>query len=244
LVLLVIPTALFMLLQLWLARAFVGLRTEIRPSIGFALLSIVFWLVLLWLHPHHRIHLEAAVLWQTLLGLSITLACSFFGIALSRIVREPNVLLPVALVAMPVDYIGAMTNIGFTQNVVRSHPQIVQAVSVPVPTVGGLQPIGFIGPGDALFLAFFLAAVLRLNLNIRGTFWWMYGLLTGTMLTVLLTGINVAALVPMGLAVLIANGRQMRLQRSEVFATTYAVALILLLVVAFYTYSHLHFFRH
>jgi hypothetical protein len=156
--LLVIPTALFMLLQIWLARAFVGLRTETRPSIGFALLSILGWLVLLWLRPHHRIPLEVAVLWQILLGLSITLACSFFGIALSRIVREPNVLLPVALVAMPVDYIGAMTSIGFTQNVVRSHPQIVQAVSVPVPTVGGLQPIGFIGPGDALFLAFFFAA--------------------------------------------------------------------------------------
>jgi hypothetical protein len=83
-----------------------------------------------------------------------------------------------------------------------------------------------------------------MNLNVRGTFWWMYGLLTGTMLIVLLTGINVAALIPMGLAVLIANGRQMRLQRSEAFATAYAVALILILVIGFYTYSHLHFFHH
>ena len=183
-------------------------------------------------------------LWQTALGLGITLACTFCGIALSRIVREPNVLLPVALVAMPVDYIGAMTGIGFTQNVVQSHPEIVRAVSVPVPTVGGLHPLGFIGPGDALFLAFFLAAVLRLDLNTRGTFWWMYGLLTAALLFVLRTGIDVAALVPMGLAVLIANGRLMRLQRSEVYATVYAVTLILALIVAFYLYSHLHFFRH
>jgi hypothetical protein len=243
LTLLVVPTALFMLLQLWLAYALVRLRMGVGASLGAAVLSILVWLLLLWQHPHHRVPREAFSFWQTALGLGITLACTFCGIALSRIVREPNVLLPVALVAMPVDYIGAMTNIGFTQNVVERHPEIVRAVSVPVPTVGGLHPLGFIGPGDALFVAFFLAAVLRLGLNVRGTFWWMYGLLTVTLLFVLLTGVDVAALVPMGLSVLVANGGRMRLQRAEVFATLYAVALILALVVAFYVYSHAHFFR-
>ena len=158
--------------------------------------------------------------------------------------REVNVLLPVALVAMPIDYIGAMTPIGFTQNAVTQHPAMVQAVSIPVPTMGGLHPIGFIGPGDALFLAFFLAVVQRLDLNMRGTFWGMYILLTLTMLIVLTTGANIAALVPMGLAVLVANGPAFRLQRSEVFATLYAAALVLVLVVAFYGYSHTHFFHH
>ena len=57
----------------------------------------------------------------------------------------------------------------------------------------------------------------------RGTFWAMYGLLTLTMLIVLHTNFNIAALVPMGLAVLIANGPAFRLQRSEVFATLYAI---------------------
>ena len=179
-----------------------------------------------------------------LLGFTITSACTFLGIALSRIVREVNVLLPVALVAMPIDYLGAMTPIGFTQNVMTQHPAMVQAVSVPVPTLGGLHPIGFIGPGDALFLAFFLAVVQRLALNMRGTFWGMYVLLTLTMLIVLTTGANIAALVPMGLAVLIANGPSFRLQRSEVFATLYAAVLVLVLVVAFYGYSHTHFFHH
>ncbi len=242
LALLVVPTALFMLLQLWVGYALVRLRTGVGVSLGLAALSLLVWLFLLWRQPHHA-SMGVMALWLSLLGLGITLACTFCGVALSRIVREPNVLLPVALVAMPVDYIGAMTNIGFTQNVVRSHPEIVHAVSVPVPTVGGLHPLGFIGPGDALFVAFFLAAVLRLGLNLSGTFRWMYGLLTVTMLFVLLTGVDVAALVPMGLSVLIANGRLMRLQRSEVFATAYAVLLILGLVVAFYLYSHAHFFH-
>ena len=249
LVLLVIPTALFMLLQLWLARALVGLRPSIAVSLALSVLSVLAWLlVLLFVHLHRGWPLAAnfsvQLLKPLLLGFGITLACTFLGIALSRIVREANVLLPVALVAMPIDYIGAMTPIGFTQNAVHQHPNMVRAVSIPVPTVGGLHPIGFIGPGDALFLAFFFAVVQRLGLNMRGTFAWMYGLLTLTMLLVLTTGINIAALIPMGLAMLIANWSAFRLQRSEVFATLYAIILVLVLAVAFYAYSHTHFFRH
>ena len=247
--LLVVPTSVFMLLQLWLSRALVGLRPGVGLSLAVAGLSVVAWLgVLFFVHPHRgwgpSANITLALLRSLLLGFSITACCTFLGIALSRIVREINVLLPVALVAMPIDYIGAMTPIGFTQNAVAQHPEIVRAVSVPVPTVGGLHPIGFIGPGDTLFLAFFLAVVQRLSLNMRGSFWGMYVLLTLTMLIVLTTGANIAALVPMGLAVLIANGPAFKLQRSEVFATLYAAALVLVLVVAFYGYSHRHFFHH
>ncbi len=243
--LLVVPTAAFMFLQLWLARALVGLRPGVAVSWVAVTVCVAAWL-LLYPHGPHRGHSHgyAVYLVSLLLGASITIGCTFAGILLSRIVREANVLLPVALVAMPIDYLGAMTPIGFTQNAVQQHPEVVRAVSIPVPMVGGLHTIGFIGPGDALFLAFFLGIVQRLNLNMRGTFWGMYGLLTLTMLIVLRTNVNIAALIPMGLAVLIANWRAFRLQRSEVFATLYALIVVLGLAVAFYAYSHTHFFRH
>lgn len=248
-------TAAFMLLQLWLAQSVVNLKPPPALSAVLTLVFVAFWFAVLWyIHPHRGASLRANTpffIWRPiLLGLTITLGCAFFGILLSRIIREPNVLLPVALVAMPIDYIGAMTPVGFTQNVVAQNPRLVQALSVPVPAVGSaghhgiLHPIGFIGPGDALFMAFFFAVVLRLNLNVRGTFWWMYGLLTATMLLVLSpVGFSVAALIPMGLAVLIANGRSFKLKREEVFATIYAAALVLALVTVFYFYSHSHFFR-
>jgi len=170
---------------------------------------------------------------------------SGLGILLSRIVREANVLMPAALIAMPIDYIGAMTPIGFTQNVMTKHPSVVKAVSVPVPHLGGLAIAPLIGPGDVLFMAFFFASVQRLELNERGTFRWICGLLTLAMLFVIAApGLNIAALVPMGLAVLIANRRFFRLQRSEVFAVLYAGALVLTIVVGFYIYGHTHFFRH
>ena len=248
-------TAAFMLLQLWLAQAVVNLKPRPWVSAGLTLLFVALWLMTArYFYPHrhwaHAINVAVFISTPILLGLTITLGCAFFGILLSRIIREANVLLPVALVAIPIDAIGAMTPIGFTQNAVAHNPGLVQALSVPVPAVGGgaqhhgaLHPSGFIGPGDALFMAFFFAVALRLNLNVRGTFWWMYGLLTATMIFVLFREINIAALIPMGLAVLIANFRFFNLKREEVFATAYAAALVLVLVSGFYWYSHSHFFR-
>jgi hypothetical protein len=247
-------TAPFMLLQLWLAHAVVNLKT--RPLVNAALMLLcgaVWVAVLFYVRPHlhwsYGLNETVFIVRPILQGLTITLGCAFFGILLAPIIREPNVLLPVALVAMPIDYLGAMTPIGFTQNALANNPHLVQALSVPVPTAGSgahhhgaLHAIAFIGPGDALFMAFFFAVVLRLKLNTRGTFWGMYGLLTATMLLVLFTGLSVAALIPMGLAVVIANHNYFRLKREEVFATLYAAGLILVLVTGFYFYSHSHFF--
>ncbi len=239
--LVLLSTAVFMFLQIWLAQTVVNLQP--RPVIA-ALLAVLF--TVLWfaaarsVPPHYHRSL--------LMGLTITLGCAFLGILLAPIIREPNVLLPVALVSMPIDFLGAMTSIGFTQNVVTHNPGFVRDVSVPVPSIGGglhggIHPIGFIGPGDALFMAFFFAVVLRLKMNTRGTFWLMFGLLTATMLIVLVQGYNIAALIPMGLAILIANYSYFKLKRDEVFATVYAGAMILVLVTGFYFYSHSHFYR-
>ena len=247
----VLSTAAFMLLQLWLTQSLVNLRPRPLVCVLLTLLFTALFLASLFvIYPHKSwtavVNAPLFILTPLLRGLTITLSCAFFGILLSRIIREPNVLLPVALIAMPIDYLGAMTSIGFTQNVVTQNPRLVKALSVPVPAVGSspqhhgaLHAVGFIGPGDALFMAFFFAVVLRLSMNVRGTFWWMYGLLTLTMLIVLSPlGFNIAALVPMGLAVLLANFRYFNLKREEVFATLYAAILILALVTGFYFYAH------
>lgn len=242
-------TMAFMLLQLWLAQAIVAVKP--RPAVSglAAFIFVLLFALFYWLSAPYDQHPELTPL-PLVFGqsITITLGCTFLGILLSSIIREPNVLLPVALVAMPIDYLGAMTSIGFTHQIVNKHPGIVKHFSVPVPGIGssthhgGLNPIAFIGLGDILFVAFFLAVILRFNMNVRGTFWWMYGLLTLTMLIVLSPfGFNIAALVPMGLAVLIANFRYFKLKREEVFATFYAGLLIIALVTGFYLYySHTH----
>ncbi|HEX5322901.1 MAG TPA: hypothetical protein VFW40_03885 [Capsulimonadaceae bacterium] len=251
---LALPTMIFMLLQLWLAKALVALRWPNARVTLAAFASIGLWFVVAWfVHVSHGMSLSemrTVILMKNAgLGFLLTAGLTFFGILLALIIKEPNVLLPIALIAIPIDYVGAMTPLGFTQSIVQHAPQIVSAVSVPVPTMGtmrggiGIHPIAFIGPGDALFIACFFAAVQRLSLNVRGTFWWMYGLLAVSMVIVLVRDYNIAALVPMGIAVIIANFRSFRFQRSEVFAMIYAAIMIFIVVGAFYEASHHFLFK-
>ncbi|HEY3333452.1 MAG TPA: hypothetical protein VGK19_25700 [Capsulimonadaceae bacterium] len=242
-----VTTLLFMFLQLWMPRMVVALRPRPLQAAGVVLICVAAWLLAnAFLHPYRGLARESNhtlfILRAATMGALLTLGLTYLGTILSRIIREVNVLLPVAFVAMPIDYIGAMTPTGYTADMVKNHPDVVKNVSVSVPVMHGVTPIGFIGPGDVLFIAFFLAVALNLRLNEKGTFKLMYVMLTATMIFVTMTGINVAALVPMGCAVLIANFRHFKLQRSEVFASLYAMALVLVLVVAFYLYSHRHFF--
>ncbi len=241
--LLAVPTALFMLLQLWLAQSAVNLGPSPRQSALGAVLCILLFSTTFYqqyIFRHLHIH-RSAVLWvstRAFYDMVLSLGLFFLGMLLSRIVRERNMLLPVAIIAMPIDYIGAMTSVGFTNTVEHHAARVVNAVSISVPSVGGISPIAFIGPGDALFMAFFFCVVRRLQINVAGTFWWMFGLLTLAMLAVFVTGIPIAALVPMGLAVVIPNIRYFTLKRDEVFAMIYAAVVVLAVVLGFYYVSH------
>ena len=251
LLLIVIPTMAFMFLQVRLALCIIRLRLSRLPAILLGWVSLKIWWMTFLISPrlHHGAPLPMAIgyelLRHTMQDLTVTLACTFAGIVLSAIVKDKNTLLPVAFIAMPIDYLGAMTPIGFTNNMIKAHPGIVKAVAVSVPKLSGpggisLSPIGLIGPGDALFMAFYFAVVLRLSLNIKRTFWWMYWLLSASLIAVLIipSFFALAALVPMGIAVIAANGSRFSLTRAEWFAFLYAGILVLFLAVGFYLYSH------
>ena len=236
-------TVAFMFLQMLLALAVVGSKPTVPQSLGRGLVLALLWVAALFaVHPwphlarpaNHFLYLMS----NPVRGILLTVSLSLLGVALSRIIRERNVLLPVAFAAMPIDYLGAMAPQGFTHDVVKHAPQIVQAVSVGVPMMGGIRPIGFVGPGDVLFISFFLAAVVRLDMNVKGTFRLMYVLLTLTMLIVLQWGPPIAALIPMGIAVVAANWRMFRLERSEAFAMLYALIVVVSLAAGFYAFSH------
>ena len=144
---------------------------------------------------------------------------------------------------MAIDVIGAMTQIGFTANTVAHHPEVVRAVSVPMPSIGGLHPISYIGPGDALFIGFFFGIVQRMRLNMPGTFWTMYALLSIAMLIVIATPWNVAALLPMGIAVIAANTRHFKFDRAEFFAMVYTGVIAVVAAAGFFLFTHKHLFH-
>jgi hypothetical protein len=238
-------TLVFMLLLLCIPWTMAAARPRTRVAAILGLGMLAAYPGILFVVPKLQAALtHHAIVSRLLGGLWQAVAFGLVGIALSQIVREAKLLLPLGLVLGLIDIVGAMMPVGFTANVIQSHPEVVKAVSVPVPTFGSLTPIGYVGPGDALFLGFFFSVVHRFRMNKTATFWVTYALLTVAMVLVLVFGFNVAALFPMGLAVILANLRYFRYSREETFAMVYASGITLLAAVGFFLYTNHHVFHH
>lgn len=239
----VLVTLAFMVLQLWVPWALWLVRPAPKRAIIFMLVSAVTWAGMAYLTaPHrgwsrHQQH-DIARFSGPLADLFLTASLAWLGGLIALIVREAKILLPIGIVAAIIDVMGAMLPTGFTANVMAKHENVVKAVSVSVPTVGSLHPMTIMGPGDALFLGFFFATVIRFGMNGRGSFWLTYALLTVSMLLVLAFGFPIGALMPMGIAMLAANFRYFKYSREETFAMLYAGAIVIAGAVAFFAYTN------
>jgi hypothetical protein len=154
-------------------------------------------------------------------------SATLLGYIVSFILRERNIVLPVAAVAAIVDF--WTVNAGPTSKVLKNAPGVVEAVSarIPSPGAGHLQPISFIGPGDFIFLAILFGAICRLGMNARRTYWFVFPLMSLGMLSVLfgLVG-GFPALVLVGLGVVAANFGQFKLSKNEVRAVVVVIVLL------------------
>lgn len=174
------------------------------------------------------------------MNMLVIAAASLLGYVVSFLLRERNLILPVALFAGFIDF--WTVSVGPTSKIVSNAPQIVHAVSaqIPTPGAGSMTPISFIGPGDFVFLAILFGAICRHGLNARRTFWFVYPLLTLGMLAVLLGGdllgleSGLPALVLVALGVVLANLGQFRLSKNEIKAVA-IVSVVLVSIVSLAT---------
>jgi len=184
-------------------------------------------------------------------SVAFIIACICFGRLLSLIVRERNLLLPVALIAGLADIFTVF--FGPTGQALQKAPQIVQKLSVAIPKVGsasgaaggaGVQAIATAGLGDFIFLAFFFVCVHRFGLPARRTFWLIFILaLTGMFAVLFLPDFPAAPLLPFIVTgFLIANWREFRLTPQEwrhmAIALSFFGALFILLGWLWRTASH------
>jgi len=204
----VLGTILFMFLALMVVASF----SRIPMRTGTALLSWLLFAGLFIVTGLLRISPAA--------DLALILSATSFGILVSQIIREPQLLVPVALVAAIVDYWGV--NYGTTKMMMSFAPRVLGTVGWTVPRVGSLEPATIMGPGDFVFLGLFFACIARFRLNWRRSILLIYLFLLVSMLLVYFSRLSVPALVPMAGAVLAANIRCFRLKRSEWFALLYA----------------------
>jgi hypothetical protein len=161
---------------------------------------------------------------------SLMLLAIFLGSTISHIIREPNLLLPVAMFAAAVDFWNVYH--GWLGQVVATKPEVVSAVTVHMPTPVPGIPYVMIGMGDFVFMALYMTAIYRFDLNTKGTFWLTYILVTVSMLIVVVSGAPLPALVPIAVAVIAANARRIKLKREELLATIYVGVVLLALLVA------------
>lgn len=130
-----------------------------------------------WWHLPQQVsaHIPAGFPGDTLIGnLALILWATLIGRQVARIVRDANLLLPVAVVASLADIITVFW--GFVAHATRTAPTVVAALSVRVP-VAEVPPaaqflvLTYIGIGDFLFLAIFLTAALRHRMRAAAAMW-------------------------------------------------------------------------
>jgi hypothetical protein len=171
---------------------------------------------------------------------ALLMACMFFGMVASRILRDRNVLVPACIVAAMADL--ASVGWGFTGHALRETPSLVTKLSVAVPAIaaplatarGHFPIIATMGIGDLFFVAFFFAAAGRFRLPMRRTFCFVY-LLMGAAMILTITGVlpwqGVPGLPFLAAGFLLANVRSFQFSRDE-WRAMGIVAVILVVLAA------------
>lgn len=176
--------------------------------------------------------------WSLLSTIFVIGACICLGYTLSFLLREKNIMLPVAVFAAYTDFWTVLW--GPTSQMVRKAPTVVQAVSaaIPTPGAGSIQPISFIGPGDFIFMAMFFAAICRHKMEPSKTYWLLVPLLAIGMIAVLLGvfPVGLPALILVGISVAIANRKHFKLQKQEIISTIVVAVILVLSAVVMYPY--------
>lgn len=246
----VLSTVVFLLLPLLWLRDLSRIRPHPLVALGLFIVMALVWSELLlggpfgllrhphWWRAHPDAFLVMRIVYRPVADLALITAATLLGSTLARLISDPKMLLPVIIAGALVDYWGVY--MGTTRAMIVNVPHVVQSASAAIPTFGGgatsagLTPASFVGFGDWLFLAMFLAVAWRYNLHPRRTFWALLAFLIPAMLIVILGVVDsLPAVVPMALAIFVVNGRRLKLSRAETFATIYAVLMVVAMIGAY-----------
>jgi hypothetical protein len=179
--------------------------------------------------------------------LLLVLAAASGGVALSRMIKYPNMLGPLAGVAALVDVWGVLLG-GIVSQLLASKKAapIAERAMAKMPTLGGAGSggaggegtgitLGSIGAGDFLFLGLFFGVLWAHRMDVRASVNWMWPLVTLALCAIILGAIaHLPGLLFIGLGALVPNTRFVRFTREEKFALVYAVGFVVLLTAALY----------
>lgn len=168
--------------------------------------------------------------------------CLALGALIATLLKDRNMILPVAIFLAAFDVFLVLTPVGVTHILIQSHPEIVQKVAYKVPMMhtarhlGPIVPFARIGPADFLFLGMFFVDLNKYGMRAARTFLWVTPTLIGYLFIVALYGyVHVGpislgalpALLPIGLVVVLVNRKEWKLSPSEKKSTLVVILLAL-----------------
>lgn len=166
--------------------------------------------------------------------------CLGLGGLLAMLMRDKNMLLPVAIFLAAFDVFVILTPGGPTRSLMVEHPAVFSAIAYSVPNAGAgmVAPsaavAGRIGPADMCLLGMFFIALHRFGMRTVATLRAMIPALIGYLAIVLLFGNDrigpvrldmLPALVPIGLVIIVANRREFQMTKQEKLSTVIVACL-------------------
>ncbi len=172
-------------------------------------------------------------------NIALILWAVFLGRLISRVVREGKLLLPVAAVASVADTVTVFW--GVVAHLTQKAPEVVRTFSAQTPVAAppsiSLPTISSIGIGDFMFLALFLAVIVRYGMNATKATWFTVIVMVFVapvpfILIPRLGTTGMPGLPFLSLGVIAANWRYLRFSRDEKRALAFVGLLIAAAVAA------------
>ncbi|HJN19162.1 MAG TPA: hypothetical protein QGH10_26960, partial [Armatimonadota bacterium] len=177
-------------------------------------------------------------------SLALVMACLFFGMFASRVIRDRNLLVPACSGAAVADILSV--GWGFTGRALEHAPVLVTKLSVAVPTMA-LAPVAAghpqyplvatLGAGDIFFIGLFFAAAARFGLPMKKTFVFVYPLVVLALAMAVfdvIPWIGIPGLPFICAGFLAANTRAFSLSRDEWRALGAVAVLVVIAMVALF----------
>jgi hypothetical protein len=231
-----VPPRLFVAGTVIVSVLFVGLpilflysisNLKLRPAAAVTVFAIGVLMMLLIERtiPHAAFPWQAAALGSA--GqIAVVLWAGSVGALVAMMFKDRNLVVPAAIMLAAIDFVIVLAPAGIVHKALQSDQgrRVFEAVAYKVPSLGHLQPAAFIGPADFLFVAMFFVVINRFEMKKSATLIAVAVALIAYLLIVLMfgqrtfAGISLTALpalVPIGVAVLIANRSEFKMNQQE-----------------------------
>lgn len=175
--------------------------------------------------PAYRASPFLANLSVALSQVGIQTFCVGLGAFLATMLRDKNLLIPIAIFLAVYDVFLVRTNIGPTHQLIVHAPAILKSTAVRIPAAsthhgnGIVAANAYVGDADVVSLAAFFVALFRFRLRTRETFLFMLPTLIAYLLIVIRFDIELPALLPIGAVILLVNYREFKLSKDEKLGT-------------------------